>query len=253
MSIAHPWLAGLTILIALTSAQCLAAQPAASDDGFKPLFDGKTLDGWKAADMTYWSIEDGAITGKITREHPLTTNLYLIWQGGDLADFELKMLHRSFGTPGINGGFQFRSREMADHDVAGYQVDNNLNTPWLVRLYDEHGRHTLAMRGQRAVFDTAGKVTHTKLDGAEAPAWFKVEEWHEVHLICEGPRLTLRVDGKLAAEVVDNDPRQQDLAGILGLQLHSGPPTTAQFKNIRLKVLKAAPPRPAPPPAEPKP
>jgi hypothetical protein len=55
-------------------------------DGFKNLFDGKTLDGWKAADMSYWSVEDGAITGKITKEHPLKDNLYLIWQGGELGD-----------------------------------------------------------------------------------------------------------------------------------------------------------------------
>jgi len=46
------------------------------------------------------------------------------------------------------------------------------------------------------------------------------------------------VDGRLAAEVIDNDPSQRDLAGILALQLHTGPPTTAQFKDIRLKVLK---------------
>ena len=50
-------------------------------------------------------------------------------------------------------------------------------------------------------------------------------------------RLTLRVNGVLVAEVIDNDPLQADASGILALQLHSGPPTFVQFKDIRLKKL----------------
>jgi hypothetical protein len=189
--------------------------------------------------MTYWTVEDGAITGKITEQHPLKENLYLIWQGGELADFELKLKSRVFGSEGINNGFQFRSKELPNHDVAGYQVDNNLNTEWLVRLYDEHGRHDLALRGQRTVIDEPGNRTITEIAEAKGPPWFKLEEWHEYHLICAGPRLTLQVDGRLAAEVIDNDPSQRDLSGILALQLHTGPPTTVQFKDIQLKVLSS--------------
>ena len=52
-------------------------------------------------------------------------------------------------------------------------------------------------------------------------------------------RLGLRPEeGEVMAEVVDNDPAQQDSSGILALQLHTGPTTTAQFKDIRLKVLE---------------
>jgi hypothetical protein len=211
----------------------------AAENGFKDLFDGRSLDGWKAADMTFWSVEDGAITGKITEKHPLKENLYLIWQGGELADFELKLKSRVFGSEGINNGFQFRSKELPNHDVAGYQVDNNLNTDWLVRLYDEHGRHDLALRGQRTVFDKLGKRTITEVAEAKGAPWFKLEEWHEYHLICAGPRLTLQVDRRLVAEVIDNDPGQRDLSGILALQLHTGPPTTVQFKDLQLKVFRS--------------
>jgi sucrose-6-phosphate hydrolase SacC (GH32 family) len=227
---------------------------AEGDGGFKSIFDGKTLKGWKAADMSFWSVEDGAITARITPERPLKDNLYLIWEGGELADFELKLKHRVVGSKGINCGFQFRSKELPNHDVAGYQVDNNLDTDWLVRLYDEHGRHTLAWRGQRTVFDEAGKTTQSDLTEGKGKPWFKLEEWHEYHLTCVGPRLTLKVDGRLVAEVEDNDPAQRDLAGILGLQLHTGPPTTAQFADIQLKILKPASEvtaAPAPPPVWP--
>ena len=208
-----------------------------AEAGFVSLFDGKTLEGWNAPDPTYWSVEDGAITARITKEHPCATNQYLVWTGGSLGDFELKLKSRVTGEGAINNGFQFRSRVMDDRDVAGYQVDNNLKTDWLVRLYDEHGRHTLAWRGQRTVFDRDGKATHTKIEEAQGPAPFKLEDWHDYHLICDGPRLTLRVNGSLVAEVIDNDPLQADATGILALQLHSGPPTFVQFKDVRLKKL----------------
>ena len=212
----------------------------ASAAEFESIFDGRSLAGWETPDLSYWSVEEGAITGRITREHPCETNQYLVWKGGELADFELKLKSRLNGEGGINNGFQFRSRLLPDHDVCGYQMDNNLKTPWLARLYDEYGRHTLAMRGEQAVFAPEGKRTAVKLPDAQGDAWFRLEDWHEYHLICVGPKITLRIDDRLAAEVEDQDPRRRELQGILALQLHSGPPTVVQFKDIRLKILKPA-------------
>jgi hypothetical protein len=214
---------------------------------FRSLFDGQSLNGWETPVPSYWSVEEGAITARITKEHPCATNQYLVWKGGELADFELKLKSRVRGEGAINNGFQFRSRLLPDHDICGYQVDNNLQTDWLVRLYDEFGRHTLAMRGEHAHFDTNGLRTATKIENASGTAWFKLEEWHEYHLICRGPDITLDVDGKRACEVHDDDPRRRELQGILGLQLHSGPPTVAQFKDIRLRILKPASPAPRSP------
>jgi len=216
--------------------------PLKDEPGFKSIFDGKTLKGWKAADMSYWSVEDGAITGTITKEHPSRRNHYLVCQEGKLGDFELKMRHRMVSPHRFNCGFQFRS-EIFDgrikNDCRGYQMDNNTGTPWLVRLYDEFGRHTLAMRGKRTVFDKAGKRTTTNIEGAGGPARFRLEDWHEYHLICRGPKITLKVNGRLVAEVIDNDPKQQDFSGIFAPQLHSGPPQKVQFKDIRIKLLDA--------------
>ncbi len=214
------------------------AEPAEGEAGFRPLFDGRTLDGWKAADMSYWSVDEGAITAQITPEHPCDVNQYLIWQGGELADFELRLEFRFGGSPGINGGFQFRSREIENHDVAGYQIDNNHDTDWLVRIYDEHGRHTLAFRGTRTRFDPSGERHESLIESAQGPAKFKLDDWHEYGLVCRGDQITLSVNGQLMAEVLDEDPKQQDLKGILALQLHSGPPMKVQFRNIRLKELE---------------
>jgi hypothetical protein len=237
----------LALLILLVASTPLLAD----DDGFEPIFDGKTFTGWKTSHPDPWSIQDGAITGTIAKDRPLTENRYLIWKGsekapqGELADFELKLKSRVRGEGAINNGFQFRSKRMRNGwDVAGYQVDNNLNvnnvSPWLVRLYDEHGRHDLALRGQRTTFDKDGKASKEVINEAAGEPWFALEDWHEYHLICIGNKITLKVNDKLVAELIDNDPKNFDAQGILALQLHSGPPTVAQFKDIRVKIIKPA-------------
>ena len=91
------------------------------------------------------------------------------------------------------------------------------------------------MRGERATFDNAGSRTVTPLAGVPQPPHFRLEDWHEYILTCRGTTISLEVDGRPVAEVIDDDPKERELEGILALQLHSGPPMTVQFKDIRLK------------------
>ena len=72
-------------------------------DGWTSLFDGKTLTGWSGDNN--WKVEDGAITIESTCEKP-TGTVYLVYQGGEFADFELKL--ETKGTGNINGGVQYR-------------------------------------------------------------------------------------------------------------------------------------------------
>jgi hypothetical protein len=74
--------------------------------GWKPMFDGKTLDGWDG-NKSIWHVEDGTIVAVSTCEKPTGTT-YLIWQGGQPGDFELKAELRGEG-PQINSGIQYRS------------------------------------------------------------------------------------------------------------------------------------------------
>ena len=221
---------------------CITGVAAADEAAFESIFDGRTLAGWRGQDMSFWSVEDGAITGTISTNHAAKLNQYLIWQGGLLDDFELKLTFRlrSTNSPSVNSGFQFRSRRLPNGDVAGYQVDNNYLQPWKARLYDEFGRHDLALQGERTVFDANG-IKHTEKLVLEPGAGdFRLDEWHEYHLIAQGRELSLRVNGKLIAEVTDNDDDSFDATGILAMQLHTGPPMKAQFKNILLKRLTPA-------------
>ena len=232
----YPRLVTLVVATLALKIGICGAAAAEDQDLFKPIFDGKTLEGWQSPEMSYWSVENGAITGRITKEHPLKANQYLVWRE-PMGDFELKMKFRMFGSPGINSGFQFRSRLLPGHDMAGYQMDNNLDTPWLARLYEEHGRETLAFRGKKAVLSADGNSAQSDIPDAGGFAWFQLQRWHEYHLVGQGPHLILYVNGRLAAEVLDGDKKHRALSGLLGLQLHAGPPTTVQFKDIRLRTL----------------
>src|SRR5690606_19005278 len=77
---------------------------AADETGFKRLFNGKELKGWQAADMTCWTVEDGAITGRAAADTGRATDQYLVWQYGEVDDFELKFSHRQAGTSKGQGG-----------------------------------------------------------------------------------------------------------------------------------------------------
>lgn len=66
-------------LLLFGSIRCVGAGREA---GFRALFDGRSLGGWHTPDPTYWGVEDGAITGRITREHPCTLDHYRVWTDG---------------------------------------------------------------------------------------------------------------------------------------------------------------------------
>ena len=83
------------------------------NEGWVSLFDGQTLNGWDG-DTRFWSVKDGAIYVEPTCEKP-TGTIYLVWQGGEPADFMLKF--ESKGTGNVNGGVQFRSYLTADNNV----------------------------------------------------------------------------------------------------------------------------------------
>ncbi len=211
----------------------------AEEAGFKPIFDGKTLDGWKAPDMSYWLVQDGAITARSTSQNPVKTNQFLVWQLGELDDFELKLKYRISGTPAANSGIQIRSRVEEDGHAAGYQADIDLAGQYAGALYDEQGRGMLAERGQKTIIGSDGSKTSTSLGDSDSLfANVKKDDWNDYHIIARGGHIILKLNGKVTAEVIDNDRKQRELWGVLALQLHAGPPMIVQFKDIHLQRLK---------------
>lgn len=226
-------------MILRTAALCLlAVLPAqAQEDGFKPLFDGKSLDGWDG-DPKLWRAEDGTITGETTAENPTKGNTFLIWRQGEIDDFELKA---EFKILGGNSGIQVRSWEEKEKwVVGGYQADIDAGGGYTGILYGERYRGILAQRGQKTVIrdnhkpEAAGVIG----DAKELGALVKKEDWNEYHVTAKGYTFVQRINGTVMSECVDEDAAQRRRSGILALQLHAGPPMKVQFRNLRLKRLK---------------
>ena len=103
----------------LTPFLALAALCASVSAEDKNLFNGKDLTGWKGLD--FWSVEDGVITGRTTKEKPTKGNTFLVYKD-EVADFELTFKYKIIGG---NSGVQYRSK-LTDEKafvVAGYQAD----------------------------------------------------------------------------------------------------------------------------------
>src|SRR5690349_21040777 len=66
------------------------AEVKKDSSAFVSIFNGKNLDGWKG-DTVYWRVENGNLVGEITPATLLKTNSFIVWQGGEPGDFELKL------------------------------------------------------------------------------------------------------------------------------------------------------------------
>lgn len=217
----------------------VAVSPPSLPGEFQKIFDGKTLAGWNALDMSYWSVRDGAISAESTDQHPCKRNQFLVWQGGDVTDFEVKLKFRAKGN-GCNSGVQFRSTMREDGLAIGYQADIYQSGAYLGGVCDElhqrSGPELLSANGSRTVIDKDGKRTRTPID---TQATFKKwDEWNDYHIIAVGHRMILRINGVTASELIDNEEEHYDPRGILGLQLRAGEPMAVQFKDIYLKQLE---------------
>jgi hypothetical protein len=232
-----------------------AASPlTAAEPGFKSLFNGRDLSGWDGL-MEFWSVQDGAITGRTTPDKPLKANTFLVWKGGEPANFELRLMFRILPNNDqnwANSGVQYRSRmvDPATFVLGGYQADIDMGR-YLGMLYEEKGRGILMQPGQRvrvgplpegapkkgkqkASIETVATVTTPE----EIAAAYKQRDWNEMVIIARGNRLQQFLNGKLTADVTDTDREKAARSGLIGLQLHQGQPMTIQFKNIRLKTLE---------------
>ena len=215
---------------------------ADDEEGFGPIFDGATLDGWDG-NPKFWSVEDGAITGQTTEDNPTKGNTFIIWRGGKPADFELKVEYRLYNH---NSGIQFRSWEEPEKwgrwVVGGYQADLADNVKYDGMLYGERYRGFLAQRGEATVIgdDHKAKVVGKVGDPETLLSYIKRDGWNAYHIIAKGNRLSHSINGHQMVECTDNDTKLRRREGIIALQLHAGDPMKVQFRNIRLKILEGA-------------
>ena len=230
------------------------AQPLNFEDraGFQSIFDG-TMKYWDG-DTAIWKAEGNVLVGTTTAENPLKENTFVIWRGGEPADFELKVEYRMSST---NSGIQFRSTHLPqgspapsrgnpDDKIAGkwvlkgYQADIDFANQFTGMIYEERGRGFLMVRGQAVEIGPDGvsrQIGNLEMNADELKSLIKPGEWNTVHLIARGNTIMNIINGHVTAYIVDDDAKGRALKGLLGFQIHVGPPMKIEFRNIYLKSL----------------
>ncbi|MEO8016590.1 MAG: DUF1080 domain-containing protein, partial [Pseudomonadota bacterium] len=207
----------------------LGGAVVAADSSGTPIFDGKTLGGWKVlGGGADYQVVDGAIVGS---SRPGVPNSFLVTEK-DYEDFILEFDVRQDVGP-TNSGVQFRSLSTADFEngrVHGYQADiDPSDRQWSGGIYEE---------AQRGWFYTGDMNPPSK-------ALYKFGEWNHYRIEAIGPRLRVWVNGGAAADVIDDVKKR----GFFGLQVHSidkpeEAGRTTSWKNllVQTRSLKRLPP-----------
>ncbi len=186
------------------------------------LFDGKTFKGWEG-NLEWFRIEDRAIVaGTLDKQVPRNEFLCTI---REYSDFELRLLAKAIGE-GVNAGIQFRSHRIPNHnEVSGYQADiggesGQYEMVW-GSLYDESRRNTMLAIA----------------DAKELAKVLKAGGWNKYVIRCEGNRIQMWLNGLQTVDYTETDDSIAS-TGIIGLQVHGGPPSEAWYKDITIKEIR---------------
>jgi hypothetical protein len=190
-------------LFPVAAALAWCAGAADSEQGWKRIFDGKTLKGWKATELPEnWTVADGAITGKGDRSH-------LFYMGEECENCEFRAEVKL--NQGGNSGMYFRARFMPGWPE-GYEAQvNNSHKDW---------RRTGSLY---AIQDVKEQLVPD-------------DTWWTQHIIADGNHIIIKVNGKTVVDYVDAQNRFQK--GYLALQQHD-PGSTVQYRNIMMRKLPA--------------
>jgi hypothetical protein len=188
------------------------ATRAMAEEGFKPLFDGRTLSGWKG-DEKLWSVADGSIVGT-TDDATLQHNTFLATE----KTYKNFVLKAKFKLRNGNSGIQYRSKSFPEHVVKGYQADIAENM-FMGILYEEGGRGILV-----------------NVKPAEVAEHVKKDDWNEYVITADGSHITQVLNGFTTVDYTEKS-EQGAIEGIIALQLHVGPKMRVWFKDIEIREL----------------
>ncbi|MCP4639571.1 MAG: DUF1080 domain-containing protein [bacterium] len=179
------------------------------------LFDGETFKGWEG-NLDWFRIEDGGIVAG-TFEKPIPNNEFLCTKKA-YGDFELRLSVKLLGKR-ANAGIQIRSKRVPDHhEVSGYQAD--MGKGYWGALYDESRRNKILASPDADAFKPFLNVT----------------DWNDYVIRCEGNHVQLWVNGYKTVDYTEPDDAIAR-SGIIGLQIHGGPPSEAYYRNIVIREI----------------
>ena len=194
------------LLVFLAGTAAGAAE--SKDEGWKQIFDGASLTGWKANEKPEnWKIEDGVIVGRGTRSH-------LFYVAEEFKNFEFKA--DVMTQPETNSGIFFHSRfQESGWPAYGYESQVNVT----------HGDpvKTGSIYNVVKVFSTPAKD----------------KKWYTHHIIVRGKRVTTIIDGQVIFEFVEPDGvtgTRKLGSGLFAFQQHD-PGSVVRYKNVMVKRL----------------
>ena len=223
-----------------------ACSTAFAAEGWTPLFDGKSLDGWvqRGGKATY-KIEDGCVVGTSTLDTPNT----FMCTGRDYSNFVLEYEFKI--DPRLNSGVQIRSNSLSTNTevmwgdkkisipadrVHGYQIeidpDPKKDRWWTAGIYDESRRGWLypgALGGDEKEFTEQGRKI------------FKQDDWNKVHVEAIGDSITTTLNGTPCASIKDSLTQ----SGFIALQVHGigkeqdKDGAQVRWRNLRIKEVSA--------------
>ena len=210
----------LTLLAAATALGLLPLRaedkPAATEDGFTVIFDGKSLDGWKVAEKEKpaFKLENGALVAYGPRNH--------MFYVGDSKPFKNFIFRAQVQTKkNSNGGIFFHT---------AYQPEN-----WPAQGHEAQVNNTFEKDPRKS-----GSIYKCKDVMNVSP--MKDDVWWEYEIKVEGNKVTVSFDGKVVNEYTEpaggpgQEPGRKLGSGTFALQAHD-PESTVMYKNIRVKRL----------------
>jgi hypothetical protein len=179
---------------------------------WKPIFNGRDLDGWHTLPGGRWRVSDGAVVGtseKTEKRHGLlvTDDVF--------GDFTVRL---KFKTLKGNSGFYFRCEQVAENvGVHGFQAEV------------EPPPDTLC----GGLYETGGRGWVVKPDPEVIKRHFRPGRWNEMTVSARGRRIVVHLNNFKTADLKDDPGR---LEGRLALQLHAGNEMLVMFKDIEVLV-----------------
>lgn len=200
-----------------------------AEDGWKSLFDGKSLDGWiqKNGTATY-RVEDGAIVGQTT---PGSPNSFLCTEK-DYGDFELEFEVKLLNNE-LNSGVQIRSQTK---EPEGGEEFGRVNGPQVeIEASGAEGAQSGLIYGE-----ACGGWMSADAESKHFKA-FKDGEWNAYRVVAKGARIQTWINGEPIEDLTDEEKFASHPKGFIGLQVHAigenqGPYEVA-WRNIRIKDL----------------
>ncbi|MBI3210079.1 MAG: DUF1080 domain-containing protein [Candidatus Solibacter usitatus] len=192
-----------TVAMLAVAADKVEKAPVAGKDGWVSMFDGKTLNGWKANERPEnWNVEDGTITGKGERSH-------LFWMTEQCGNCEFRAEAKL--NHGGNSGMYFRAKFM-NAWPEGYeaQVNNSHKDP----------KRTGSLYNFVNVFEQL----------------VPDDTWWTQHIIADGNHIIIKVNGKAVVDYIDE--KKSYMSGHLALQQHD-PGSKVAYRNLMYRKLPA--------------